>query len=144
MRLNFLNFSPSSASNFLKSFLFFAMTNVSGSLVIQSFMKKICSECWKLLSFKLHFTTSRLSMFIKNFYSWWGLSSLCWKRRFRQSFPTETWQPSSRIKILDGTLDGGLDVVKCSFSPEFGTGLNLSFCAHWFMFDINATLVVYL
>ena len=29
-------------------------------------------------------------------------------------------------------------------SPGFGTGLNLSFCAHWFMFDINATLVVYL
>ena len=29
-------------------------------------------------------------------------------------------------------------------SPRFGTGLNLSFCAHWFMFDINATLVVYL
>ena len=24
-----------------------------------------------------------------------------------------------------------------------GTGLNLSFCAHWFMFGINATLVVY-
>ena len=29
-------------------------------------------------------------------------------------------------------------------SPRFGTGSHLSFCAHWFMFDINATLVVYL
>ena len=29
-------------------------------------------------------------------------------------------------------------------SPGFGTGLNLSFCEHWFMLDFNATLVVYL
>ena len=26
------------------------------------------------------------------------------------------WQPSSRINFLDGTLDGGLDVVKCTLS----------------------------
>ena len=36
------------------------------------------------------------------------------------AFPTQTRQLSSRIKILDGTLDGGLDVVKCTFSVAEG------------------------
>ena len=29
------------------------------------------------------------------------------------------WQPSSRINFLDGTLDGGLDVVKCTYRVAF-------------------------
>ena len=28
------------------------------------------------------------------------------------------WQPSSRINFLDGTPDGGLDVVKCTFTTQ--------------------------
>ena len=38
----------------------------------------------------------------------------------------------------------GLFSVLLSHYSQFGTGLNLSFCAHWFMFDFNATLVIYL
>ena len=68
-----------------------------------------------------HHVKTSIKSSIKNFCSWQGLSNLCRKRRFRQSFPTETWQPSSRIKILDGTLDGGLDVVKCSFKVNHYT-----------------------
>ena len=43
------------------------------------------------------------------------------------------WQPSSRINSLDGTLDGGLDVVKCSFSVQSCSYKNVCiFCGFTF------------
>ena len=67
---------------------------------------------------KVHFTTSRPPSTVQSRISFLDEAWLATVRdKSELPFPTQTWQLSSRIEILDGTLDGGLDVVKCTFTP---------------------------
>ena len=117
-----------SSTNFGRLYIVFRVI-VQGLFLILNLFVRICPRHhWpfpqpkrqrahrELQPFKVHFTTPRPSSRVPSRISILdeGCQDYCRNWHFRLSFLT-VWQPSSRINFLDGTLDGGLDMVKCTF-----------------------------